>query len=202
MTLSLSIRFAGAVVVAFAMVAGGALAQNNQGYAVGDELQAQPKAGSAKKFDPAYPLLDWDTLIPASWDPMEAFKGLDMEGMTDEDPRAIEMMDRMKQEWDLAPVEASLAGKKVRVPGFAVPLDGQSGSVSEFLLVPYFGACIHTPPPPANQIIHVKMKKPVEALGAMQAYWVWGTLQVVRTKSDMGNAGYRIDAVGLQPYEE
>ena len=44
-------------------------------------------------------------------------------------------------------------GKQVKLPGFVVPLEySDKGRVKEFLLVPYFGACIHYPPPPPNQI--------------------------------------------------
>jgi uncharacterized protein len=53
-------------------------------------------------------------------------------------------------------VNKSLEGATVRLPGFIVPLEGvKDGSVSEFLLVPYFGSCIHVPPPPPNQIVYV-----------------------------------------------
>lgn len=174
-----------------------AIAQQD-GYAVGEEIR---KSEKTKGFDPKYPELDWDTLIPEHWNPMLAFEGLNLEDMGDEDPKAMEALDRMKQAWDQAPVESSLNNKLVRIPGFAVPLDGSSKETKEFLLVPYFGACIHTPPPPANQIIHIKMNKSVPAIGAMQPYWVWGQLKVTRTESDLGNAGYRIEAVGLKPYE-
>ena len=33
--------------------------------------------------------------------------------------------------------------------------------------MPYFGACIHTPPPPSNQIIHVRAQQAVQGMHAM-----------------------------------
>lgn len=175
----------------------------DSGYELGDKLQSDG-AGKLKgkaNFDPAYPELDWDSLIPAGWDPMASFKGLNLAKMKDSDPKAMEALDKMKKAWSEAPVESGLNGKKVRIAGFAVPLEQSDKAVSELLLVPYFGACIHTPPPPANQIIHVKLKNKVPAVGAMQPYWVWGELKVARISSSMGDAGYRLDAVSMTPYE-
>src|SRR6187549_1707175 len=57
----------------------------------------------------------------------------------------------------ITPALKALDGKSVRIPGYMVPLEDDSEIVSEFLLVPYVGACIHTPPPPPNQIVQVKM---------------------------------------------
>jgi hypothetical protein len=73
------------------------------------------------------------------------------------------------------------------LPGFAIPLENKGGKVSEFLLVPYFGACIHSPPPPANQIIHVVTKKPVTKLLSMDAVKVSGTLSLQYASTPWGN---------------
>lgn len=51
--------------------------------------------------------------------------------------------------------DAGISGQSIRIPGYALPLTLDGGTLTEFLLVPWVGACIHTPPPPANQIIHV-----------------------------------------------
>jgi hypothetical protein len=42
--------------------------------------------------------------------------------------------------------------------------------ISEFLLVPYFGACIHLPPP-ANQIIEVIAKNPSGIMRGSLSAW-------------------------------
>jgi hypothetical protein len=72
----------------------------------------------------------------------------------------------------------------------------------EFLLVPYLGACIHTPPPPANQIIHVKPLQPSKGLHMMDAVWVSGRLKTPRSDTSMGISGYSMDAVRVEPYVE
>lgn len=67
--------------------------------------------------------------------------------------------------------------------------------------IPYFGACIHTPPPPANQIIHVRSKSPVKGLRTMDAVWVSGTLGLERSDSEMGASGYSLAAKIVTKFE-
>jgi hypothetical protein len=78
-----------------------------------------------------------------------------------------------------------------------VPLERKGDAVLELLLVPYFGACIHTPPPPANQIVHVILKKPAEGMKMMDAFWVSGTLSLQHGDSSLGIYGYRMNAIDL-----
>ena len=147
-----------------------------------------------------YKEIQWDELIPKGWDPMAAFKGLNMSRLKDSDPRAIEALEKMKATWAEAPVEAALDGKKIRLAGFVIPLERKGDAVLEFLLVPYFGACIHTPPPPANQIIHVILKKPAEDMKTMDAFWISGTLRLQRGDSSLGIYGYRMTGERLDAY--
>jgi hypothetical protein len=72
----------------------------------------------------------------------------------------------------------------------------------EFLLVPYFGACIHTPPPPANQIIHVTSATPIKGFRTMDAMWASGTLRTAISDTAMGNSGYRMELEVAAPYRE
>jgi hypothetical protein len=111
-------------------------------------------------------------------------------------------LDALKQAWDHAPAAPAMDKARIRIPGFVVPLDGVGGAVHELLLVPYFGACIHTPPPPANQVIHVTLKTSVKGLRMMDAIWVSGQLQVAASETGMGTASYRMDAVSVAPYKE
>jgi hypothetical protein len=87
----------------------------------------------------------------------------------------------------------------VRIPGFVVPLEDTNDGLKEFLLVPYFGACIHSPPPPANQIIHVLPRTPAKGLRSMDTVWISGPVAVTRTDSYMGVSGYRIEATASRP---
>lgn len=149
-----------------------------------------------------WPELKWEALVPKGWDPAAEFKGLDFSQLQDADPRAIEALDKLRKMWDDAPAEPSLNGKKIRIAGFALPLERQGDKVTEFLLVPYFGACIHTPPPPANQIIHAKSAKPLAGVKMMVPLWTYGTLTVQRAETTWGVAGYRLTVDKIAPYEE
>jgi hypothetical protein len=100
-----------------------------------------------------------------------------------------------------APVIQSLNGKLVKIPGFVVPLEGDSETTSEFLLVPYFGACIHVPPPPANQIVYVKFSKAVPIDNLYDAVWVTGTLTTKGWKGDLATVGYSLTGINVSPYD-
>ena len=127
---------------------------------------------------------------------------MNFQTLDDGDPRAGAMLKKMRDVWDNAPVNTTLVGQQVRIPGFVVPLEDSKDGLKEFLLVPYFGACIHSPPPPANQIVHVLPRSPAKGLRSMDAVWITGTLTTGRTDSYMGAASYRIEALSVAPYSE
>lgn len=150
-----------------------------------------------------YPEITWDALRPADWDPMKSFTDLQKLGsLPDSDPRVQTLYDRMRKVWDEAPTVQSMRGRDVKIPGFIVPLEGNEKGLREFLLVPYFGACIHSPPPPANQIIHVHANPPARGFQTMSAVWVSGTLDLERGKSEMGITGYSLRAARVEKYRE
>jgi hypothetical protein len=150
--------------------------------------------------EPAYQEITWEALVPKGWDPTQDLKVLLNSGkLQDSDPRAMEALEKMKALWDSAPTEPSLAGMRVRLPGFAIPLEARADKVSEFLLVPYFGACIHTPPPPANQIIHAVAAKPLKGMRSMDAIWVHGTLSLVRADTPWARPATDSPSTGLRP---
>ena len=94
---------------------------------------------------------------------------------------------------------AKLQGKVVAIPGFMVPLDGDEKGISEFLLVPSPGQCIHVPPPPANQMVYVKMKA-----GKVEYSWdpiiVKGAFKIHESSSQFGNALFAITATKVSSY--
>lgn len=101
-----------------------------------------------------------------------------------------------------APVVKALDGKRVRLPGYIVPLEvSEEGRVTEFLLVPFFGACIHVPPPPANQIVHVTSELGVKVEELYQPYWIEGPMQAKHTSSELAEAGYQMVADKIFVYE-
>jgi uncharacterized protein len=163
---------------------------------------AHPLGGSVPgaKDAPGEPRqITWNELVPPGWDPMKQFKGIDLSQLDDNDPRANEMLVKLQEASDNAPVNTALNGVEVKIPGFVVPLEESGGEISEFLLVPYFGACIHTPPPPANQILHVRPRQATR-FRSMDTVWVTGKLQTVKNESMMGVSGYHITAESVTRY--
>jgi uncharacterized protein len=164
-------------------------------YKLGDRLPAKAAAKSG------YKTMTWDDLLPKDWDPMAVLKGVDIAKLKDGDPRADEALNKLRIAWDAAPANESLNRTRIRIPGFLVPLEWGDKTLKEFLLVPYFGACIHTPPPPANQIIHVIANPPARGMKAMEAVWVEGVIEVALAETDMGRATYRMQANGVARYK-
>jgi len=152
------------------------------------------------KAEPIYRELRWDDLMPKEWDPTKRLRKPDGSLLSDLDPRAQKMLEDLRAIWDNAPTVSALDGAFVKLPGYVVPLDQVDGALTEFLLVPYFGACIHTPPPPANQIVHVMPEKPVSGFGAMSTVWVSGRMSTRRQDSPMGASGYRLDSRVVETY--
>lgn len=143
----------------------------------------------------------WDELMPKGWNPMAALKRPATIGMlNDSDPRVLEMMRELRELWDNAPTRPELDGKPVQLSGYVVPLEQSRGELREFLLVPYFGACIHSPPPPANQIVHVLPAKAAKGVRTMDVVTVRGAIHTQRGDTPMGATGYRIDAAQVEPY--
>lgn len=97
----------------------------------------------------------------------------------------------------------ALDGKKIRIPGYGVPFEyGMESTTREFLLVPYYGACIHSPPPPPNQTIYVTSKKPVPMKFFADAIWVEGVLRARRQDTDLADAAYTIELTGVEEYRD
>lgn len=168
-------------------------------YKTGERLQ--PNKSMTTPLS-GYTEITWDALTPKGWDPAASFREMNLSRLKDSDPRAIAALNKLRKVWDEAPLEPSLNGKRIRLAGFAVPLERVGDDVSEFLLVPYFGACIHSPPPPANQTIHVFVKGKPRAMNTMDTVWVAGTLELHRGESGLGVAGYRLQAESIRPYSK
>jgi len=147
--------------------------------------------------------LEWDAMIPEGYRPdkiMEQFGNID--DLPDDDPRVQKVLKELEASWAAAPVVQQLDGKKIKLAGFVVPLEGDGEKLSEFLLVPYYGACIHVPPPPANQTVYVKVPKgDAEIRYAFDTVWVTGVISAKPFSSDLATAGYHIQADEVTAYE-
>ena len=157
---------------------------------------ANPAIGSA------YKEVEWDELMPDGWRKkviLELTRMRRYGSLTDGDPRADEAYARLKKTWDAAPPTKTYIGKPIRIAGYVVPLDAERMQSSDFLLVPYFGACVHSPPPPANQIILIKPPKG-SRFRTMDAIWVEGILTEGKTSSEVGTSTYVLTADKITPY--
>jgi uncharacterized protein len=170
-------------------------------------LAALAGAGLSRAETEIYKTIDWNDLMPDPWvkemtKDMAAMSKLSY--LQDSSDEATKAMSAIRKKLDEAPIVKTQVNKKVRIPGYAVPLDAERSDKREFLLVPYFGACIHTPPPPANQIVLVrptaqsKIKKMPES---MDVLWVEGELKEGRVSTGQGVSGYLLEAVSVAPYE-
>jgi hypothetical protein len=109
-------------------------------------------------------------------------------------------------------VNKELDGRQVALSGYLLPLDFSGKSVSDFLLVPYVGACIHVPPPPPNQIVfaHLKTAMKFEMDELFKPLQVFGTIKVQSMKknlflvdgSDNVNIGYGMAVDKIEDYKE
>lgn len=183
-------------------------ASANTDYHLGERLQSvSPKAKLTPGPPAPYEEMNWFALAPKGWEPTKNFNA-SMDKLSDSDPRAMAALQKLREEWENAPIEPSIDGERIRIAGFAVPLESERGLVTEFLLVPYFGACIHTPPPPANQIIHVFADKPLANVRMMDAIWVNGTINVAQSRTAentfalANNVGYQMNAQFVTPYQK
>jgi hypothetical protein len=152
----------------------------------------------------AFRTIAWDDLLPQDWNPWVDFRGagagVDLRRLPDDDPRAAAALQRLRKVWDDAPLVAALDGAAIRIPGYVVPLETTAQGLRELLLVPHFGACIHTPPPPSNQIVHVRLDKPHKSLGTMDTVWISGRLQLARASTAHGVSGYALAGQRVERY--
>jgi hypothetical protein len=100
-------------------------------------------------------------------------------------------------------VNPALDGQKIRIPGFVVPLEfDEEQTISQFFLVPYFGACLHMPPPPPNQIILVNAPDGVQMSALYEPFWLEGQIATTITENDMAKSAYAMKLHRLSPYSE
>jgi hypothetical protein len=120
----------------------------------------------------------------------------------DGSPEAYDLYMKMQAEFDNAPVNETLDGVLVRLPGFIAPLEYADDLITEFLLVPYFGACIHVPPPPANQTVLVKLAEGqgITFEDTWNPFWVMGELTAEGTSTELAEAGYHINDAFVELY--
>lgn len=91
-------------------------------------------------------------------------------------------------------------GRTVALDGFVVPLEHSGDGVTAFILVPYVGACVHVPPPPANQLVFVTTGCPWQSDGLFEPVTVTGTFGTAPTSTQLAEIGYALSADRIQPF--
>lgn len=138
--------------------------------------------------------LDWIDLIPAD------ARGFEIQNLSELGIVEHGQMSMPVDEPEFAPVVTEYNGKRVRIPGYSIPIDFSGTSISSLLLVPYIGACIHVPPPPSNQLIYVTPAEPYVSEGLWDPVYVTGQLSTSSFSTDIADIGYLIDDAEIEPY--
>ena len=181
--------------------------------AIGEERDAA--APSESSANPAltaeYETLTWEDLIAPDFSGDDVLDDYLDELATIEDgsPEANALYEKMQKHYDGEAVNTELDGTKVQLAGFVAPLTYDDDIVTEFLLVPYFGACIHVPPPPPNQIVHAVLEETWKMRGLYEPVWITGRLEARAASSSLsfvdGQAdiatGYSMKVTQVEPYE-
>jgi hypothetical protein len=111
--------------------------------------------------------------------------------------------DRYQQALVSTSVVSELNGESIRIPGFIVPLEfNDDQTITQFFLVPYFGACIHMPPPPPNQMIFVNYPKGLKLNALYDPFWISGVLKTSLQENDMATSAYAMDMQTFESYQE
>lgn len=136
--------------------------------------------------------ITWDDLLP----PGLPYSEIIGEGEVDE------ANDTWNPIYDANAVKLNedLNGAYIRMPGFIIPFDVSAEGVTNFMLVPYVGACIHTPPPPANQLVMVNAAKPWPDDQLWDPVWITGTMSTQLQSTSLGQTGYSVSADEMEIY--
>jgi len=137
--------------------------------------------------------ITWDDLIP----PGVPYSEIVGEGYLDEEndvwlPQYDSNARKLNQKLD---------GAYIRLPGYIIPVDFAASGVTSFILVPYVGACIHTPPPPANQLVFVTTEKPWPSNELWDPVWVTGHMSTQLQSTDLAETGYAVAAEMIEIYQ-
>jgi hypothetical protein len=175
-----------------------------------NNIDAQAQDTNLSNFEE----IEWTELMPA--EDLEALQNppdyiMDIEEGSAEDkvvnqgekPTDMFFDDEYQRALLSTTVVSEMDGKAIRIPGFIVPLEfNDDKTVSQFFLVPFFGACIHVPPPPPNQVIHVTSTNGVKLENLYTPHWVSGVVNSVFIENEIATATYAMDAVDVEVYWE
>ena len=177
------------------------------------EQQVTIKEKPEKPTPTSFKTLDWDSLMPeedlnALLNPPNYLDQIEDGAFEDQisDQLQIDfdsaLNDRYQQALVSTKIIEQLDGQLVRIPGFVVPVEFDEQSITEFFLVPYFGACIHSPPPPPNQIIYVHAPNGLQLNTLYDPFWISGTINTTLVENYMATAAYSLKMASYEAYTE
>ena len=173
------------------------------------QLQA---AGSSGSKPTVFKTIEWPDLMPqedldALLNPPEYLSEIEDGSVEDQISSQISSAiaaaknDRYQQALVSTNIRPEMNGQAIRIPGFIVPLEFSDDQlITEFFVVPFFGACIHVPPPPPNQIIHVKYPKGFKLEALYNPFWLSGVLKTTLVENDMATSAYTMEVQLLEIY--
>ena len=134
--------------------------------------------------------ITWDDLLPPDWIP----PATSIDHFFDETP--AQTLSSAE-----SPVVSAMNRRRVRLPGYLVPIDLEGERVRSFLMVPYFGACIHVPPPPPNQVVFVELEDAVSLADPYGAHWVTGELRTSNSSTGLAEAAYSMRGESVEVFD-
>ncbi|WP_420555030.1 DUF3299 domain-containing protein [Neptuniibacter marinus] len=146
--------------------------------------------------------VEWEQLVPADFSMDAIFNSSEqLAAIDDFDPKAQQLLDEMMVAMQSAPTVPDFDGQMIKIPGYVVPVESDGTRVTEFFLVPYFGACIHVPPPPSNQIIYVRFEPGTHVENLYDAVWISGRINTETVVNELAASGYTMEAFKIEPYD-
>lgn len=185
--------------------------------ATSDTKVVTGKPGSApakpKNSGVSYTRVDWQDLLPkqdldALLNPPASLQDIQDGSAADSYTSKIKSRaptkndNRYQQALSSKIIKPEFNNRAIRIPGFMVPVEfNDEQTVTTFFLVPFFGACLHMPPPPPNQIIYAEYEPGIKLDSLQDPFWIEGTLSTTLVENDMATAAYSMTVDSISKYQ-
>ena len=180
----------------------------------GDVIEQSGEISKAGSSSQEYKTVEWIDLLPqddleALLNPPEYVTSIEENSAEDvisdqlRSDTSNDKADRYQQALNSSRIVSEMNGSAIRIPGFIVPLEfDDKQTITQFFLVPWFGACIHLPPPPPNQIILTNYAKGLKLESLYEPFWISGVLKTSLVENELASAAYVLEMNTYEPYTE
>ncbi len=176
----------------------------------------QSKVSKSRDTNKSFETIEWVQLIPADdleilLNPPEYLMNIPDGSFEDQISSSIQNAmiaqdgsnERYEQALMSTRVIPEMDGKDIKIPGFVVPVEvNEEQKITSFFLVPFFGACLHAPPPPPNQIIYIEATEGVEIVNLYDAVWVSGKLSAEMFEDQIATSAYTMQLDNFEYFYE